>query len=784
MTEPTVTRLRDYQPPPFLIDRVTLRFELEELGTRVVSQLDVRRNPHADAHRDLVLDGEQLELNSVALDGRALPAQRYQQEAQQLRVLDVPDAFSLHTEVLIHPELNTALEGLYRSGEQFCTQCEAEGFRSITWYLDRPDVMARFTTTIVADRERYPVLLSNGNPVERGEEDGNRHWVTWTDPFPKPAYLFALVAGDLACIEDHFITRSGREVALRIFVEHHNRDRCGHAMASLKKAMRWDEERYGLEYDLDVFMIVAVDDFNMGAMENKGLNIFNSKYVLARPDTATDADYAAIESVIAHEYFHNWTGNRVTLRDWFQLSLKEGLTVFRDQQFSADVGLAAVNRIQDVRTLRTHQFTEDSGPMAHPVRPDSYIEISNFYTVTVYNKGAEVIRMIHTLLGPEQFRAGMDLYFARHDGQAVTTDDFVASMEDASGEDLSRFKRWYEQAGTPEIDVRGDYDPATRTFRLHLRQCCPPTPDQMDKQPLHVPVRLALVDEAGEPVPLRLAGESKATSTERVVSLTEWEQTLCFVDVATRPVASIGRGFSAPVKLRVERDESELAFLLGRDRDSFNRWDAAQEYATAVLESLLRAHREGRDLQVADAFVSAMSRTLTDEGLEPALIAQALTLPSESYLADRADVIDPDAIHSVRQWLRRELARRLEAELRERHRGCATNEPYTFGPESAGRRALKNLCLAYLVELGTAQVRSMCMQQFDNTDNMTDSLAALRCLVDAGGEERERALAVFEARWCEDPLVIAKWLSLQHCRPDPGRWSGSRHCSDTGPSTR
>ena len=783
MSAPTVTRRLDYQPPAFLIDHVALRFELDELGTEVHATLEVRRNPAAEPGADLILDGDQLELIELSLDGETVPAHRFVLEEQQLRIRDVPDAFSLATRVVIHPEHNTALEGLYRSGAQFCTQCEAQGFRNITWYLDRPDVMARFRTTIVADRALYPVMLANGNPVERGQGDdargqdedhdseGGRHWITWDDPHPKPAYLFALVAGDLACIEDHFRTQSGRDVSLRIYVEHHNQDRCEHAMQSLKKAMRWDEERYGLEYDLDVFMIVAVDDFNMGAMENKGLNIFNSKYVLARPDTATDQDYAAIEAVIAHEYFHNWTGNRVTLRDWFQLSLKEGLTVFRDQQFSADVGLAAVNRIEDVRILRTHQFAEDAGPIAHPVRPDAYIEISNFYTVTIYNKGAEVIRMMHTLLGSNRFRAGMDLYFQRHDGEAVTTDDFVAAMQDASGEDLAQFKRWYAQAGTPEVTVRGEYDAPARRFRLHVGQRCPATPDQSDGAdgaPMHIPLKVALIDQAGGPIRLRLEGETHGDATERVLNITEDQQTLCFVDVPSRPIASIGRGFSAPIKLNVDHDETDLAFLIGHDSDPFNRWDAAQEYATTVLTSLLDARREGRDLEVPDAFVQALARTLRDDALDPALIAQTLTLPSESYLADRVEVIDPDSIHAVREWLRAELARRLEPDLRARHRSCSSNEPYAFEPGAAGLRALRNLCLAYLIERRTPEVRALCTAQFDDADNMTDSLAALRCLVNIDGDERARALDAFEQRWAEDPLVIAKWLSLQALsrRPD------------------
>ena len=643
--EPAATRLADYAPPPFLVDDVDLDFELDARRTLVRARLRLRRNPAAAPAADLVLDGHGLDTRAVRVDGEAVSGNRVEIAAQTLTVRDVPDAFVLDTEVAIRPGANKSLEGLYASSGNLCTQCEAQGFRKITWFPDRPDVMARYRTRIVADPRRYPVMLSNGNDVARGALDDGRRYVVWEDPYPKPSYLFALVAGRLECVEDTFTTRSGREVALRIHVQPHNVDRCDHAMRSLRRAMRWDEDVYGLEYDLDTFMIVAVDDFNMGAMENKGLNVFNSAYVLARPDTATDRDFAAIETVIAHEYFHNWTGNRVTCRDWFQLSLKEGLTVFRDQEFSADAASRAVKRIRDVRLLRTHQFAEDAGPMAHPVRPDSYIEISNFYTVTIYNKGAEVIRMMHTLLGDERFQAGMRLYFERHDGQAVTTGDFVASMEAASGMDLGQFRRWYAQAGTPVLGARGTWDPERSQYVLDIEQRTPPTPGQPEKLPLHVPLRLALLGEDGRNIPLHCEGSGLAGEDEAVLDLRESHRTFRFSQVSTRPVASLARGFSAPVKVDIERSDEELAFLIARETDAFNRWDAAQEYATRLMLRMVDDRLAGAELDLPDGFVSAVRALLLDETVDPAFAAEALTLPSESNLADRMEVIAVEAIH-------------------------------------------------------------------------------------------------------------------------------------------
>ena len=759
--EPAVTRLADYAPPAFLIDEVDLDFDLGEERTVVRARLAVRRNPSAVPAADLILDGRGLETRAVRIDGEAISGNRVEIADETLTVRDAPDAFVLDTEVAVRPGANKSLEGLYASSGNLCTQCEAQGFRKITWFLDRPDVMARYRTRIVADPGRYPVMLSNGNDVARGTLDDGRRFVVWEDPFPKPSYLFALVAGRLDCVEDSFTTRSGREVRLRIWVQPHNVDRCDHAMRSLIRAMRWDEDVYGLEYDLDTFMVVAVDDFNMGAMENKGLNIFNSAYVLARPDTATDRDFAAIETVIAHEYFHNWTGNRVTCRDWFQLSLKEGLTVFRDQEFSADVASRAVKRIRDVRLLRTHQFAEDAGPMAHPVRPDSYIEINNFYTVTVYNKGAEVIRMLHTLLGDEKFRAGMRIYFERHDGQAVTTGDFVAAMESASGVNLEQFRRWYGQAGTPVLRVRGTYDSARSQYVLDIEQRTPPTPGQSEKLPLHVPIRIALLGEDGEEVPLHGVAPGLAGEREAVLEVREARQTYRFSNVSSRPVPSLARGFSAPVKIEIERSDDELAFLVARETDPFNRWDAVQEYATRLMLRMVDDRRAGAEIDLPEPFVSAMRALLLDDAVDPAFTAEALTLPSESNLADRMKIIAVEAIHEVRETVRKTLARRLEDAFAHVHDANLPLGPYRFEAGDAGRRSLKNLCLAYLMELDDPAVRSKCRHQLETADNMTDALAALACFADAHDPEKDERLEWFEKRWKSDPLVLDKWFSLQ-----------------------
>ena len=749
--------LKDYQPPEFLIDRVALRFDLGEEGTQVAATLEIRRNPAGPrGDGSLHLDGEGLELYSLALDGGRLAPDGYRLDPGGLTIRGVPDHFRLDTEVLIHPETNTALEGLYRSRGMFCTQCEAEGFRRITYFIDRPDVMARFSTEIVAGKARYPVLLSNGNPLEQRDLGDGRHLARWDDPFPKPSYLFALVAGDLCWIEDRFRTRSGREVTLRIYSEPENIDKCDHAMRSLQKAMAWDEERFGREYDLDIYMIVAVNDFNMGAMENKGLNVFNAKYVLARPETATDQDFLGIEGVIAHEYFHNWTGNRITCRDWFQLSLKEGLTVFRDQEFSADMGSRAVKRIDDVRLLRSHQFAEDAGPMAHPVRPDSYIEINNFYTSTVYEKGAEVVRMQANLLAPARFREAMDLYFERHDGQAVSTDDFVRCMEDAGGRDLRQFRLWYEQAGTPELQVWGEHDPATSTYSLSVCQHCPPTPGQPEKPPFHIPLAVGLIDPDGQDIPLRLEGEEGAVAGTRLLEVREVEQAFRFVGVPRKPVPSLLRGFSAPVKVRHDYSDADLMFLMAHDSDGFIRWDAAQTLTRRVI---LRSVADPA-CPISEGFLAAF-RTALLNAPDPWLLAEVLSLPSETYLADQMEVADVDGIHRARERVKTGVAETLRSELMDAYRAHADPGGYDLEPKSIGRRRLKNLCLGYLIQLGDPEVTALCLDQFRDGTNMTDVVAALRLLADSSAPEGEEALAAFYARWRDDTLVLDKWFSIQ-----------------------
>jgi aminopeptidase N len=756
---PHPVRLEDYRPPEFLIDHVDLKFELDPDLTHVDAVLSLRRNPAATrGDGTLKLHGEQLELERVKIDDHLLTPSEYRIETDALVLHRVPDRFRLETRVHIHPNLNTALEGLYQSGEMLCTQCEAEGFRRITYFLDRPDVMARYRTTLIANRERFPVLLSNGNPMEELDLGDGRHLMSWEDPFPKPSYLFALIAGDLRAVEDHFTTASGREVVLRIYVEPHNLDKCDHAMHALKKAMRWDEERFGREYDLDIYMIVAVSHFNMGAMENKGLNVFNDKFVLARPDTATDDDFQGIEGVIAHEYFHNWTGNRITCRDWFQLSLKEGFTVYRDQEFSADVGSRGVKRVADVRLLRAHQFPEDVGPMAHPVRPDSYIEINNFYTATVYNKGAELVRMQATLLGPELFREATDLYFTRHDGHAVTTGDFVQCMEDASGRDLMQFRRWYSQAGTPCLDIQADYDAEQATYCLKVLQDTPPTPGDPEKQPLHLPLAIALLDASGRELALRLEGERTGSDPgTRVLELRERETRFCFVDVADRPVPSLLRGFSAPVKLRFDYTDDELMFLMRYDSDGFSRWDAAQN----LMQRLLLAMAETAASEVPTPFVDAFRNALTDARTDAALLAEVLTLPSESYLGDQMAVVDVDDIHRARTALKRRIGEQLAEDLLAVYHANRCDEPYSPTPEGIGRRAIKNLALSYLAAAGDEAAMQLCLAQFADAGNMTDSLAALRLLVDHGGDEGPKALDAFYRRWSNESLVIDKWFSVQ-----------------------
>lgn len=756
-------RLSDYQAPDWRVSRVDLCFELDAAETTVHNRMQVARTANTET---LVLDGEGLELVSVSVDGRELTGDDYEADAESLRIPLSADRATVEIVNRVHPDRNTVLEGLYQSADFLLTQCEAEGFRKITYYPDRPDVMAEFHVRLEADQERYPVLLSNGNPVDSGELADGRHFVEWHDPHPKPSYLFALVAGDLGHIEKTYTTAEGRKVTLRVYAEHRNMDQCDFAMESLVNAMRWDERRFGLSYDLDVYNIVATDDFNMGAMENKSLNIFNSRFVLARPDTATDNDYLGIESVIGHEYFHNWTGNRVTCRDWFQLSLKEGLTVFRDQEFSADRQSRAVKRIEDVRLLRSAQFPEDAGPMAHPVRPPAYQEINNFYTATVYIKGAEVVRMYHTLLGEKGFQKGMRLYFERHDGDAVTTDDFLAAMADANEMDLSRFRRWYDQAGTPTLQVETDYDEAAKRFELRLHQTLPETAAETDREPMHIPVAMGLVDPNGRPVTLKLADEDKPRGESTVLSLTESEQRFVFEDVEARPVPSLLRGFSAPVKLDFDQSDADLAHLMAHDSDSFNRWEAGQRLGCRVILAAQQAIRDGKEPVFPAAIETAFEALLNDSQAEPGLRAEALTLPAETWLAELVDEVDPVAIARAREALRVHLARRFPTEWRSLQAENEVAGPYRVEPRDILRRGLHNLAMDYRIVGEDAAARESARTRFTTADNMTDQMAAMKSLVLHGDSAAEEILARFYKQWQGQPLVVDKWFSLQAQRTD------------------
>ena len=755
-TTPQTIHLADYAPPAFLVDRVDLDFDIAAGGTTVTATLAVRRNPGTAPGQPLVLDGEELHTLSVAVDGRAVP---FSETASTLTVASVPDAFTLRTSVRIDPDRNTRLSGLYRSRDGYFTQCEAQGFRRITWFPDRPDVMSTYTVTLRADRDAFPVLLANGNPVAAGDESAGRHWARWEDPFRKPCYLFALVAGKLDVLKDSFRTASGRTVQLAIYVEPGKLDQCAHAMAALKKSMQWDEQRFGLECDLDHYMIVAVGDFNMGAMENKGLNIFNTKYVLARPDVATDVDFENIDRVVAHEYFHNWTGNRVTCRDWFQLSLKEGLTVFRDQEFGADLHNRQTARIREVRNLRAAQFPEDAGPMAHPVRPSSYIEINNFYTATVYEKGAEVIRMIQTLIGREAFRAGMEEYFRRHDGQAVTCEDFVAAMSAASGVDFSQFMRWYDQPGTPQVAVDGYFDTESHTYAL---TCSQANPRAGDDAPYLIPLRVALFAADGRLLP----------GSERLLQLTAKTQSFVFANIDDEPVPSLLRDFSAPVVLDFDDTPEQLTLLLAHEPDPFAAWEAGQRLASRLILDAAAAIAEGDTPNWPQAFVSACRHLLQTQARRgAAFVAEALTLPGEGTLAELLDVVEPDALHAARNALRRHLAEELEGEFAGLYAALTVTGPYAPSADQAGRRALRNVCLGYLAELDTDAVRQLSAAQFKAADNMTDQFAALSALANVNADtcpQRDEALAAFYARWKDEALVVDKWLAVQSTSRRPG----------------
>jgi len=763
--QPQTIYLKDYKPVPFEVESLDLYFNLDEEETIVAALMKLRATSD---ERSLRLDGSKdLQLVSLQIDGEEVPKALYEidVENESLTINDVPDSFELEVVTRIQPQLNTSLNGLYKSSGNFCTQCEAEGFRNITYYLDRPDVMTLFTTTIEGDKETYPVMLSNGNMVDSGELEDGRHYVKWEDPFKKPCYLFALVAGKLERIEDSFTTVSGRDVKLQIFVEKHNIDKCDHAMASLKRSMKWDEEVFGREYDLDIYMIVAVDDFNMGAMENKGLNVFNSKYVLARPDTATDTDFINIEAVIGHEYFHNWSGNRVTCRDWFQLSLKEGFTVFRDQEFTSDMFSRTVKRIDDVNRLRSYQFVEDAGPMAHPVRPASYVEINNFYTLTVYEKGAEVVRMIHTLLGQELFRKGCDLYFERHDGQAVTTDDFVAAMETVSGMDLTQFKRWYDQAGTPALDCESSYDAASRTYTLTVKQSCPPSPGQETKEPYHIPFAMGLLGVDGEPLTLVVNGEN--LGTDAMLHLKSVEETFVFENVEAEPVPSLLRQFSAPVKLNYNYSTDQLAFLMANDSDGFNRWEAGQRLALQIILDLIEQHKLGNPFDIEPVgdlyspYAKAFAKLLQEQSDDLNFQAAALQLPSANYIGEALSVIDPVAITEARNFLKQTLAAEYRDELQTVYDANADEGEFSVDAVAVGRRAMKNLCLSYLASLADDDAVDLIIDQIENAITMTDVMAGMSGLIHIDCPERELAINAFYEKWQGDALVVDKWLTLQ-----------------------
>jgi aminopeptidase N len=771
--QPGTVYLKDYRPSDYLIDMTDLHFMLDDQFTTVTSKLTMRRNPAvADFDMSLQLDGQELELISVAVDGNTLSSGDYSVDDEQLIIHTLPEQFVLSIVTRINPSQNTALEGLYRSRTMYCTQCEAQGFRRITFYLDRPDVMSRFTTTIDASAKEFPVLLSNGNNIAAGESGEGRHWVRWEDPFPKPCYLFALVAGDLARVDDSFTTMSGRHIGLQIFVESKDLDKCDHAMNSLKRAMKWDEEVYGREYDLDIFMIVAVDDFNMGAMENKGLNIFNTSCVLAKAETTTDAGFQRVEGIVAHEYFHNWTGNRVTCRDWFQLSLKEGFTVFRDSEYSADIGSRTVKRVEDVTLLRTAQFAEDAGPMSHPIQPASYIEISNFYTLTVYEKGGEVVRMIRQLLGEQGFRAGSDLYFDRHDGQAVTCDDFVQAMADASGKDFSQFKHWYSQSGTPQVKVTASYDDVENTYTLHMIQSSPPTPGQSEKQPYLIPIKMSLLGDAGA-LPLVLQGAALDTetcdNTEVVLQLTQPRQDFVFENIGECPVPSLLRGFSAPVKLSFPYSRDDLTFLMQNDNDGFSRWDACNELAVQILLEQVERFKAGEELQPDERLLVAYRNLLNDDSLDPAMVALMLTLPSEAYLSELSEVIYPSHIHHARQSLKTFIAQSLHQELLQAYHRNEVVDAYDANSDQIAKRSLRNVCLSYLSLLEDDVVAQLCIEQLNNSDNMTDEMAALVAIVHSPAAVYaslcDEALAAFYQRWQKESLVINQWLQVQATKP-------------------
>jgi len=762
-----VKYLKDYTQPDYLVDNIFLTFILDEDYTIVKSTQNYRKNSNLlkSDNNNLKLDGNNLELISISLNNKKLSKDEYSLTKDTLEILNTPDSFELKIENKIKPQENTSLSGLYKSGNMFCTQCEAEGFRNITYFQDRPDVMSCFTCKIIADKDKYPILLSNGNLIDKGDNTDNKHWALWEDPFKKPSYLFALVAGNLVFIEDTFKTMSGREVLLKIFVEKVNIDKCDHAMYSLKQAMKWDEVTYKREYDLDLYMIVAVNDFNMGAMENKGLNIFNSKVILAKPETATDSDYQTIQAVIGHEYFHNWTGNRITLKNWFQVSLKEGLTVFRDQQFTSDMVSGPVKRIQDVKGLRSSQFPEDSGPLSHNVRPDSYIEINNFYTHTVYEKGAEIIRMMYIILGKQNFYKAMDLYFERFDGQAVTCEDFVKTMEHASGIDLSQFWLWYIQAGTPTVSFTTNYDNIKNTFSITFSQDFKKTPGQDKKFPLHIPIVMGLLDKFGNDLELKLENEKHSTKNNIILNLKEKKQTFIFENILSKPVASVFRGFSAPVKINSDYSDNDFIFLLENDSDTFNRWDAGQTFFSKIMLKSIYEYQKNKTLSIDNNIINTFKKLLNEKTLDKKYLSNLIVLPSESGIGqlmyDEGFSIDPDAIHIVRQYLITELSNHLYDDFFNIYYENLDKGEYLNDQESIAKRSLKNTALLYLSHTNNNEIVKLIFNQFIEADNMTDELASFNILSNIEINEKDYAIKIFYNKWKHDPLVIDKWFAIQ-----------------------
>jgi aminopeptidase N len=757
MTTHASVFLKDYTPPDFLVDRVTLVFDIRPRETRVISTLTLYKNPDKSKKASVLkMDMGNFEILSVTLDGRDLSAKEYQADGKRFFVPDVPDWFTLETRTVLDPEKNTRLDGLYRSSGIYCTQCEAEGFRNITLFPDRPDVMARYTCTIIADKTECPVLLSNGNPVKSGNLPDNRHFVTWEDPFKKPCYLFALVAGNLSWIESPFVTRSGNQITLKIFAEPENIDKCHHAMTCLKQAVKWDEDRFNLEYDLDLYQIVAINDFNAGAMENKGLNIFNAKYVLADPATATDDDFMNIQRVIGHEYFHNWTGNRVTLKNWFQLSLKEGLTVFRDQEFTSDLNSRSVERITNVKKLRSLQFPEDSGPMAHPVRPDAYIKMDNFYTMTVYEKGAELIRMIHQLLGETAFQQGMALYFEKFDGMAVTIEDFLSVMAQAGQMDMIQFKRWYTQSGTPTLTVTRSYDPDTHILSVTFAQHTSPDRNQSEKLPLHIPIRMGLIDPGGRDIIPEHAA---------LIQMTDETHTVTFQNVPSGTLPSVFRQFSAPVNISTDLSDEELAFLMAHDTDEFNRWDAAQTLFNKEVHQLVTAMSQHRTLTVSQNLVRAFEAALADRSADRAFLAKALAIPQETELANRFDYIDVDAVHTARQHLKAHLAATLTPLFLKTIDRCGHSDSKSLSFQDIGNRSMRNLAISYMASLGTASAHEIVWNAFLTAENMTDEFACFKVLCTTTQALKQKSVSRFYEKWSQDPLVMDKWFYIQAVSP-------------------